>query len=136
MPSHWVPLDQVQGNVTPGFRKDFQAFLFFQFRKETFAGEPESAAATSDVRAWLTKVVPTIASAEEVATYNQLYRLVKRRMAGTDAPDDTVRRFARSTWVNVAFTSRGLTTAPKRALDRRAQPEPVAASVRGRHVQS
>src|SRR3954465_2412252 len=105
MPSHWVPLDQVQGNITPGFRKDFQAFLFFQFKKETFYGEPESDAATGAVRAWLTKMLPTIASAEEVATYNRLYRLVKRRVAGIDGADGAVRRFARSTWVNIAFTS-------------------------------
>jgi hypothetical protein len=35
MPSHRVPLNQVQGNVSPGFRKDHQAFLFFQFPDDT-----------------------------------------------------------------------------------------------------
>src|SRR5215207_1501511 len=105
--SHWVPLDQVQGNVTPGFRKGHQAFLFYRFKPEAFVGPLGSAPAADDVRAWLGEVLPTISSAEEVATFNRLYRLVKGRLAGA-AADEGVTRFARSTWVNIAFTATGL----------------------------
>ena len=42
-----VPLEEVQGNITPGFRKDFQAFLFLRF--------PNGA---NDVRIWLQDLLP------------------------------------------------------------------------------
>jgi Dyp-type peroxidase family len=107
--SHWVPLDQVQGNVTPGFRKDVQSMLFLRYPSGAFAGpDLGGAPETANVRAWLGKLLPSIASAEEVATYNRLYRQVKQRIRGTDAEQDGVRRFVGSTCVNVAFTARGL----------------------------
>ena len=47
--SHWVPLNQVQGNVTPGFRKDVQSLLFLRFAPGTFAGDPGSAPEADNV---------------------------------------------------------------------------------------
>ena len=131
---HWIPLDEIQGNVTPGFRKDHQAFLFFRFpavlirhaRALSQADElnpatskrqrAAAAAALANVRAWLHELQPYIASAETVATFNRLHRLVRGRIRGSSlddkgAPNDPekgVKRFARSTWVNVAFTADGL----------------------------
>lgn len=107
--SHWIPLDQVQGNVTPGFRKDVQSLLFLRYPAGAFdgpelGGTPEMA----HVRTWLGKLRSCVATAEEVATYNRLYRQVKQRIRGTDAEQDGVRRFIGSTYVNVAFTARGL----------------------------
>jgi Dyp-type peroxidase family len=107
--SHWVPLDQVQGNITPGFRKDYQALILLRFKPAAFAPPLGETAAADEVRAWLADVVPTISSAEEVATYNRLYRLVKQRVAGTPVEKDGgIKRFARSTCVNIAFTAKGL----------------------------
>jgi Dyp-type peroxidase family len=117
MPSRWIPLHQIQGNVSPGFRKDHQAFLFFQFPATTFEADSDDASGAGNVRGWLKAILPTIASGEEVATYNRLYRLVKRRAAGLnplapldagDSPREGVQQFATTTWVNVAFTARGL----------------------------
>ena len=95
--SSWVPLDQIQGNVTPGFRKDFQAFVFLRF-----PDDPTKA------RAWLDELHPCIVSAAEVAHFRHLYRLVKRRTAKDENKAPGVDRFLRSTWVNVAFTAKGL----------------------------
>src|SRR5215208_2535375 len=106
--SHWVPLDQVQGNITPGFRKDVQSLLFLRFAPGAFTGRPGSSPEAASLRAWLGKLRPCIASAEEVATYNRLYRLVKQRVRDTAAEQAGVQRFISSTYVNVAFTARGL----------------------------
>src|SRR5215208_60834 len=87
-----LPLDQIQGNITPGFRKDHQAFLFFQWTADD----------KHAVQAWIKAIKPHIASGEEVATYNQLFRLVKSRLPKGEA------QVLHSTWVNVAFSARGL----------------------------
>lgn len=85
----------VQGNVAPGFRKDFQVFLFLQFPPETSNDQRRA-------RRWLSRVRPDVASAYEVAVFNRLYKHVRQR-TGKDAA-----RTLRSTWLNVAFTARGL----------------------------
>jgi Dyp-type peroxidase family len=90
-----VPLTRVQGNIVPGFRTDFQALLFLQF-------PPEAPNDSRQVKRWLNNVQEDVATAYEVATFNRLYRLVRRR-TGRD-----VARKLRSTWLNVAFTARGL----------------------------
>jgi Dyp-type peroxidase family len=106
--SHQVPLEQVQGNITPGFRKDFVSLLFLRFPDAAFAAPLGSSPAAARVRAWLGSLLPHIASAEEVATYNRLYRLVKGRIRDTAVEQDGVQRFTRTTYVNVAFTAKGL----------------------------
>ena len=83
-------LDNIQGNVTPGFRKDHQALIFVRF--------PDRRAA----RRWLSALQPEIASAKEVATFNQLFRFVKQRQRNHES------RFVRAVWVNVAVSYRGL----------------------------
>ena len=103
--SHQVPLDQVQGNITPGFRKDFVSLLFVRFPDAAFVAPLGSSPAAARVRAWLGSLLPHIASAEEVATYNRLYRLVKGRIRDTAVGQDGVQRFTRMTYVNVAFTA-------------------------------
>ena len=103
MPSAYqVPLDQIQGNVTPGFRKDFEDFLFLSFPAEALRPSPD----LTRVRGWLREVQPSIASAREVATFNALYLLHKKRIGDAGAQEH-VRRFLRSTWVNVAFSAIG-----------------------------
>jgi Dyp-type peroxidase family len=90
-------LDDVQGNITPGFRKDFQEFVFLEFLNAKAA------------KAWITAVRPEITSAFEVASFTHLYRSIRKRSRdGAASPRWEVRRFARSVWVNVAFTAGGL----------------------------
>ena len=100
--TYTVDLDQIQGNVTPGFRKDHQDFLFFQLPAATFATPPNRAAA----KAWLRALRSSIATAREVATFNALFLKLKGRISaasGTESPE----RYLSSTWVNVAFTHVG-----------------------------
>jgi Dyp-type peroxidase family len=89
-----LPLDQIQGNITPGFRKDHQAFLFFQWGT--------AAEDIANVQAWLKAIQPFIASAREVATFNRVFSLVKKRM-----PQDES-QVLQATWVNVGLSARGL----------------------------
>lgn len=102
MGTYSVDLDQIQGNVTPGFRKDHQDFLFFRLPPETFASPPDR----TQARAWLAALRSSIATAREVATFNDLFVKLKNRIAaagGQESPE----RYLRSTWVNVAFTHIG-----------------------------
>ena len=78
-------LDNIQGNITPGFRSDHQAFMFVWL--------PQGQAA----RDWLGQLKPRIASAQEIATF-----LAERRRPDAAPPATGV------TWVNVAFSSAGL----------------------------
>jgi Dyp-type peroxidase family len=95
---HPLNLSDIQGNVTPGFRKDFQEFLFVDFgchRREA--------------REWVGEVRPEIASAEAVALFNRLYQSIRARSRDSSLRHRyDVARFARATWVNVAFSWRGL----------------------------
>jgi len=100
-------LDQIQGNITPGFRKDCQAFLFVRF-PDTRSGQ-----------AWIDALYPSITSALDAASYNRLYSAIRHppdfgtRSDGWQVPPREDRRdptqMVRSTWLNVAFTAAGLT---------------------------
>jgi Dyp-type peroxidase family len=98
-----VDLDQIQGNVAPGFRKDNQDYLFLRLPPETFAATPDLTRA----RAWIAAMRPSIATAREVATFNALYLNLKQRITDSGG-QESAERFLRSTWVNVAFTYVGL----------------------------
>ena len=87
-----MQLDNIQGNIWPGFRKDHQAFVLVRF------SEKESG------RAWLRGMEPEIASAEEVAAFNRLFGAIwKRRGRAREQA-----RVASSTWVNLALSWEGL----------------------------
>jgi Dyp-type peroxidase family len=81
-----LALDNIQGNVVPGFNKDHQAFVFVHFR-----GREEG-------RNWLAALQPRLASASDVA---QFRRLIHQADAG--APG-----YPRATWSNVALSFAGL----------------------------
>src|SRR4051794_20546733 len=57
------PLDEVQGNVTPGFKRDFQDFLFLRFPDDL-----------QQVREWLKALQPDITCAKAVAKARKAYR--------------------------------------------------------------
>jgi hypothetical protein len=86
-----LELDQIQGDIVPGFKKDHQAYLFFEIIDAKAA------------RVWLKQLLPRLATAEEVATYNRLFKLVKKRAQEGSRP-----HWIKSTWVNVAFSAGGL----------------------------
>src|SRR5262249_11234106 len=71
-----------------------QAFLFFRF--------PDGEVGKDRARAWIKDLQPHIATAEEVATFNRVFRLVRKRLRKLES---TV---LHSTWVNVGFSADGL----------------------------
>src|SRR5436309_167322 len=93
-----VPLDRIQGNITPGFRKDRQMFILFRFPSDSSTAPH----AVDAVRNWIGELRPDISTGLEVATFNRRYKRLKERYG------EPVSRFARSTWVNIAFTAEGL----------------------------
>ncbi|MBV9328155.1 MAG: Dyp-type peroxidase [Chloroflexi bacterium] len=83
-------LGNIQGNIVPGFSKDHQLFLPVAF---------------SNVRAtceWLIELAPRIASAEDVAAFNRLFKRIGRRTLGIE-PNPVA-----ATWLNIAFSWNGL----------------------------
>jgi len=84
-----LALNNIQGNILAGFNKDFGAFIGVQF--------PTAAAG----RAWLAALAPQIATVAEVSAFNAAYKGVKAR---TGSPHTALT----ATWLNVAFTHKGL----------------------------
>jgi Dyp-type peroxidase family len=78
--------DQIQGNVTPGFRKNHQAFMLLRF------------GAKGAARTWLKKQVPSVTAASEVRAF--VRRLKKANEAEVLG--------SHTRWVNVAFSCGGL----------------------------
>ncbi|MGW5399538.1 Dyp-type peroxidase [Streptomyces sp. NPDC003952] len=61
-----------QGDILAGFRKDHACFLFLHF------GDAEKA------RRWLTDLLPSISTTEEVARFNRAFSRARRRSGGID----------------------------------------------------
>src|SRR6266849_9247504 len=81
--------DQIQGNIFPGFSKDFQTLLFLRIDDPTaFAG-------------WVSRLIPRIATMEFVVEFNRLFKRVRKHQ---EAETGTVR----ATWINIAFSFAGL----------------------------
>jgi Dyp-type peroxidase family len=78
--------DQIQGNVTPGFRKNHQAFMLLRFA----IGESS--------RAWLKRLTPSVTAASAVRAFGER---LKRS-------DEAKVLSWHTKWVNVAISSRGL----------------------------
>ncbi len=84
-----LALDDIQGNLLAGFNKDHQALLFLEF-------------ASADAgRRWLGQVGSHVASAAEVAAFNDSFR-------STVARTGSERSAPTATWVNVAVSHVGL----------------------------
>lgn len=76
---------RIQGNIIPGFNKDYQRFLFYRLGGRKAA------------KAWLRWLAPLISSMDEVLAFNRMYRVMRFRLAAKDVP-------IKATWVNVAFS--------------------------------
>src|SRR4051812_25649567 len=85
--------DEIQGNVLAGFRKDRQQLLF-----ASFDANPANA------RAWLSQILPRIATTRQVASFNEAFSAA-RASAGGDDPASLA-----AVWVNVSLTASGLRT--------------------------
>jgi Dyp-type peroxidase family len=91
-----LDLDTLQGDVVPGFNKDYQAFVFVRFR--------DGAAGA----AWLAGLQPEIASAREVLRFRALFKSVRDRAPHPSEPDAGALGHVTATWLNVALTFDGL----------------------------
>jgi len=76
----------IQGNILPGFNKDFQHFLFFRIRDR----EP--------ARRWVARIAPQITSMDEALSFVTEHR-ARRLAEGVREPKGLV-----ATWVNIAFS--------------------------------
>lgn len=76
---------RIQGNIIPGFNKDYQHFLFYRL-----GGRDEA-------KAWLHWIAPRISSMDEVLAFNRMYRVMRYRLVSKDIP-------IKATWVNIAFS--------------------------------
>jgi Dyp-type peroxidase family len=88
-----LDVDDIQGNILGGFNKDFQVFLFLQIAS--------SVTALAATRTWLGQMVPAVNSVGEVASFNKLFKGMRRRQ-GADPVG------LASTWMNIAFSASAL----------------------------
>lgn len=98
-----LAIDNIQGNIV-GFNKDHQTLLFLRV------------ADADQFRAWLGRLIPFIATAAEVLSFNRLFKEIRRRRR-------VETRTVQATWVNVALSFRALRmlASDPRALQQRAQ---------------
>jgi Dyp-type peroxidase family len=85
-----LEIADIQGNILAGFNKDFQCFLFLKIHDRHIA------------KSWLSSLVPSIASTEEVLLFNKMFRVLRIRR-GKDPHGMS------ATWINIAFTYEGIT---------------------------
>jgi deferrochelatase/peroxidase EfeB len=81
-------MGDIQGNVIPGFNKDQVQLLFLRI------DEPIAA------KRWIGRISESVATAREVWDFNQLFKRTKDRRGFEGA--------VKSTWINIAFSHRGL----------------------------
>jgi Dyp-type peroxidase family len=84
-----LELDEIQGNILPGFKKDHQHFLFFRV-------EDASGAAS-----FLRRLTPRIWTARQVLMAHSLWKLL-RDARGAEPPD------LKTIMINIAFTRDGI----------------------------
>jgi Dyp-type peroxidase family len=96
-----LDLNNIQGNLVPGFNKDHQAFVLVRFR------------ASEQGRKWLAGLQPEIASANEVEAFKVAFKSMRERRAPEPADRDGGSLNAISaTWINLAISFAGLRLLP------------------------
>jgi Dyp-type peroxidase family len=84
-----LEVDQIQGNILAGFSKDNQTLIFLNIHDvKTF-------------KLWLRAITPFVATTEEVLRFNRLFKMIRSRRKVES-------RAVLSTWMNLAFSFRGL----------------------------
>ena len=84
-----LDIDQIQGNIVPGFNKDHQTLLFLQI---------DDAVAFAD---WLGGFVRTVATTEDVLAFNRLFKSLRQKHGGDTGAVQAV-------WGNIGFSFAGL----------------------------
>src|SRR2546428_7221840 len=84
-----LDIRNIQGNILAGFNKDHQALLFLKITDAAKA------------RRWLQFIAPSIATMDEVLSFNRLFKAMRARRAGE--PCGLV-----ATWLNIAFSRDGI----------------------------
>jgi Dyp-type peroxidase family len=88
-PEPRLAVHEIQGNIIPGFLKDFETLLFLRIEDADLC------------KLWLSHIHPLIATAEEVLAFNRLFKALRfRRGHETKA--------IKATWINIAFSYRAL----------------------------
>jgi len=88
-PGYPLDLNQIQGNILGGFDKDCQTFLFLRFADKKSA------------RDWVGSIAGEVATADEMAKFDGLFKLVNHRRGGELG-------VLKATWMNIAFTHKGI----------------------------
>jgi Dyp-type peroxidase family len=83
--------DEIQGDILAGFRKDHATVLLLNFPAEPVR-----------VRDWLGRLVPQIATTQQVARFNADFSTARHTLAGVDPAG------LKATWVNLSLTYQGL----------------------------
>ena len=94
-----VEVDQVQGNILAGFNKDNQTLIFLDIQN------------VRAFRLWLQAVIPFVATTEEVLQFNRLFKMIRSRRKVES-------RAVLSTWMNMAFSFKGLEKLDKKEADK------------------
>jgi Dyp-type peroxidase family len=84
-----VDQDDIQGNIIPGFNKDYQHFLFYKIDD------------TKASKGFLNWIIPYLASMEEVLAFRRLFRSLKLRVG------EPITMLC-STWINIAFSHKAI----------------------------
>lgn len=84
-----LEVDDIQGNIVPGFRKDRQHFVFFRIVDAHLA------------RRWLKELAPRLSSVREVSDAHALWKRMRRKLG--HEPDNIAFLF-----LNCAISARGL----------------------------
>jgi len=82
-----LPVENIQGNVIPGFNKDFQALLFLKIVE---GEEP-------NFRRWLKSLAPRITSLGKVLAFKRMLKEETEKQRGEPLP-------IKVTWINIAFS--------------------------------
>lgn len=88
-PEPQLAVNQIQGNILPGFLKDHETLLFLKIEQ------------VAACKTWLGALTPLIATAEEVLTFNRLFKALRVRR-GRES------KAIKATWVNIAFSYQAL----------------------------
>jgi Dyp-type peroxidase family len=84
-----IAVDEIQGNVLPGFLKDHMMLLGLRI------DDPQAA------KAWIRSMTPDVSTAREVYAFKRLRNLLKLRRASTPTG-------LKATWLNISFSAQGL----------------------------
>lgn len=84
-----LDVHNIQGNILAGFNKDHQALLFLKVT------------APAKAKRWLQFITPSIATMDEVLSFNRLFKAMRARRG--DEPCGLV-----ATWLNIAFSRDGI----------------------------